>query len=182
MSKNPSRIARMYRMLSPEEDAAAPKRAVPTGWVVGLVAVPTLALPVAVFSSVLGADRGEPDPDLAAVRVSSAEADDDDGADDDRDRDRSRGDATVRETADGNTLRDGAYSLTGNTKIGDTTERATQDGNTARDGDNSITGNTRGGDSTLAPARAAAPAVQGFAPAYGPAGGDSVSGGDSASG
>ena len=175
MPDNPSRIARMYRKLGPEEDPGAPRRAVPTSWVVGLVAVLMLALPLGVFGSVLGADDDGPDPDLAAVRVSSAEADDDESADDESDR---TGDATVRETIDGNTLRDGAHSLTGNTRIGDTTERPTKDGNTARDGDNSITGNTRGGDTTAAPARAAAPAqqVQGFAPAYVPAG-DSVSGG-----
>ena len=94
--------------------------------------------------------------------MSAAEADDDDADE----RDRAGGSPTARETVDGNTLRDGANSITGNTRIGVTTERQTQDGNTARDGANSISGNTRGADSTHVP-RPAATAAQGFAPAYG---------------
>lgn len=148
----------------------------PAGWALALAlaALLVLMLPLAVFGSVFSSSGGT-DPDLAAVRVT--ETDDDPAASDDDERDPDDRDATVRETVDGNTLRDGAYSVTGNTKIGDTTERPTKDGNTLRNGDNSITGNTRDADTTRAPARAAAPAAQGFAPAYVPAGGgDSVSG------
>ena len=142
MPEDPTRIARMFRKLSPDDDPGPRKRPVPTVWIVGLVALLTLTLPLAVLSSVLGGDDGGSNADLAAVRVSAAEADDDEARDDDRDP--AGGDPTVRETADGNTQRDGAYS---------------------------ISGNTRGADTSFV----AAPAAQGFSPAYEPAG-DSASG------
>ncbi len=199
MPPDPNRIANMFRKLSPADDEGPRRRSVPTAWIVGLVALLSLTLPLAVFGSVFDSGDDGADADLSAVRVNAAEADDDEPRDDDRGP--AGGDPTVRETIDGNTQRDGAYSITGNTKIGDTTERPTQDGNTGRDGANSITGNTKIGDTTERPTQdgntgrngansisgntrgadttragaAAAPAASGFAPAYDPAGG-SVSG------
>jgi len=62
MPDDPSRIARMYRKLSPEEDPARPRRAVPTTWVVALVAVLMLALPLGVFGSIVAPATTGPTP------------------------------------------------------------------------------------------------------------------------